>query len=304
MARTPKKPDVIFLSDNRPVDRRAARALGVPEARLAPLSQLNSFPHLRALPVEEVWLPLDLGDHWRACYRLAVQGGAVVVGEVRVFPRETGASERLLLSSGQWSAEMFGSSATVPPGGITARLLRQVRVGEHHRVADKIVRQVAGDPHPLAQDAAARHGLTTLGPTGARRGRPRKPDFFYAQVADRYEAALKRGSRRPAEDVADAMGVSGGQVRQWLYAARDRGLLTRAPRYERVGQQGVKGGSLTPRARALLSVAPSGATRKGVKRERLREESKQIRAKGVRKTGRQVGVSNGKGKKVKRRRRR
>lgn len=272
MRRERGKPDVVFV-DVRPIDRRVARRLGVPEERLGPLSQLNSAPHLRALQVNDAWLPVDLGDQWRVAYRLAVQGGAVVVSEVRVLPREGWSFD-----PSEWSADYLGSSAPVPLGGITARLLRQVRVGEHYRVADKVLRKIAGDPFPLAQDAAARHGLIALDSAAAqRRGRPRRPDLFYAQVAQRYEAALKQESPRPALEVARAMGTSGGQVRQWIHTARDRRLLTRVAGMEREGQQGQKGGNLTPRADAILAGAAPAAKGKEVRSPERRRTQKKVK---------------------------
>jgi hypothetical protein len=177
---------------------------------------------------------VPLGKRWTAAYRLTVQDGAVVVGEVRIFPQEP--PGRAL--PGQWSAEVLGIRARVPWGGITGRLVR-VKVTEHLRVADQVLRQ-SDDwlRHPLALDAARRRAQPGL-------GRPRKPDLWYARAAGRYAAALRGGSTRPVVDVAAQLGLTVARARDAIHQARARGLLT-------PGTRGRRGGALTRKALGLL----------------------------------------------------
>jgi hypothetical protein len=245
-------PEPAWLSEaGVPVDPDWARALGVPEvpaaARALALGKL-AFVHR-----QNQWVSVPLDAHWVAAYRITVQDGAVVVGEVRVFPRE---EDRWSLP-GTWSAEVLGIKAPVPRGGITSRLLRRVRVGAHHRIADAVLRRDADwVPMPLA--------LERQRPPGA--GRPRKPDLWYARLAQAYARALHAGSARPILDVARAKHLPPARVRDAIYRARGRGLLSRAQLPGQEGQQGQKGGRLTPKALALLGMEEPGRAVRGARK--------------------------------------
>ena len=68
------------------------------------------------------WVHVPIADGWLGAQRLAVQDGAVVVSELRVFPEE-----QLRHRGGEWS----GSVPSIPKGGISAALVRSVSVGGH-----------------------------------------------------------------------------------------------------------------------------------------------------------------------------
>lgn len=84
-----------------------------------------------------------------------------------------------------------------------------------------------------------------------RRGRPGRPDIFYARLAASYVEALMAGSRSPTADVAKNFLYSPEHVRDAIHTARERGLLSRPP------GKGRPGGQLTERAKAMLD---GGAT--------------------------------------------
>ena len=77
-------------------------------------------------------------------------------------------------------------------------------------------------------------------PRPGRRGRPEK---FYAEVAATYAAHLRDPT--PLKSTAAKLGIPEKTVRHFLAQARDRGLLTKAPR-------GRAGGQLTEKGRKLL----------------------------------------------------
>jgi len=121
----------------------------------------------------------------------------------------------------------------LPQGGMTTRMLRQVRTG------DLIA----------ALRAAARQYERYLGAApdlavGTRVGRRGRDDRYYAEWAAAYVDALAR-SARPVEDLARRHNLSPSQVRNLMHACRRRGMLTASP-------PGRAGGELTPRATQLL----------------------------------------------------
>src|SRR5688572_25527979 len=79
--------------------------------------------------VKECWIEAKVDDRWMVAYRLIPQGGVAVVAEVRLFPLQKESVQR---SPGEWSAGLLGIHATAPRGGIDARLLRKIRIGEHY----------------------------------------------------------------------------------------------------------------------------------------------------------------------------
>jgi hypothetical protein len=161
---------------------------------------------------------------------------APIVGEVRVFPREKGNPV------GEWSAAVLGARARVPSGGLTTRQLRRVCLGAPCRFARQIFKALARTPSE-APDAR-------VGPSVPRRGRrPGRPVAWYAELAETYVQAVRRGDRAPARAVADQMLLTRGQARVELFRAREKGLLTK------LGKSGVRGGALTPLARRILARA-------------------------------------------------
>lgn len=110
-----------------------------------------------------------------------------MVVEVRVFPAEGDHPQK-----GEWSARVLGHRAKAPQGGITAGLLREVKIGEHLRVANLIFDNF----ERRAPGALLSHaGFNT---TAARRRGPKGlPDVLYAEVARDYLSRLHRWQPQP-----------------------------------------------------------------------------------------------------------
>ena len=195
---------------------------------------------------------VDLADGWVCAYRMADQGGQSVVAELRIHPK--------------------GEDA--PQGGLTTRLLRRVKLGEHAAAITARLRGMASGGTPLEErtthipaapgrasqkritfgpedfDRDIAEGLGFSEPPRERRpGRPGKSDREYAELAREYVEALESGSRRPTADVARKAHrfTDASHIRDGLHEARKRGLLTRPQ------TKGKAGGILTDRARALLA---------------------------------------------------
>ncbi len=123
-----------------------------------------------------------------------------------------------------------------PGEPVTTRMLRSIRLGELQRAAEETIRRgvSAGSLPEQLRSAFAET------PRPGRRGRPPR---FYADLAANYVERLS--SPRPVAELAEAMHLSTSQVRNLLFQARERGLLTSAgPRRA--------GGDLTDKARRLL----------------------------------------------------
>lgn len=224
--------------------------------------------------VENTWVEVPLKDkrpgrteEWVVAYRLVEQGGYPVVAELRLFPAEElfwkeAALER---DPGQWSAEFLGQNAKVPTGGITARMVREVKIGEHHRLANEFIRSLKEEhgglldlPAELEPFQRKLPGPTAVissfeikKPKNTRRkphrqlGKGRRPDIIYAELAQQYVRLLEVGSKRPIVELAKQLGIDRSRVRDMIHAARKRGLLDG-------GQQGKRGGYLTDKALRVL----------------------------------------------------
>ena len=149
--------------------------------------------------------------------------------------------------SGDPAIANAGHSPTAPP--ITARFLRQLPLGEIQNAArHAVLKSAAADDR--AREAPERsvteHWERTFDET-RRPGRRGRDDRFYAELAAAYvdRVQVKKPSARPVEDLANDMGYSPSQIRNLLYVARKRELLTSAP-------AGRPGGELTAKARHLL----------------------------------------------------
>jgi hypothetical protein len=180
---------------------------------------------------KEEWVSLTVQRHWTAAFRIATQeDGQLVIGEVRVFPKENG------FQAGCWSAEFLGSSAKAPVGGINARLLRDVKVGD----AWQFIRRISHFFRASEEDGSR---LKTESTQKARRG---KSDVFLAELAEEYV----RAGDNPIATIAIRRGIDDkSEVRDMVRAARVRGLLS-------AGHQGRPSGELTPTALALLQSRP------------------------------------------------
>ncbi len=217
----------------------------------------QDFPGVRG--TVEVWQEVPIGDGWTAALRLGVQDGHPVVAELRVYPDEPGRRP-----AGRWSVERLGigeASRFVPPGGLTTRKLRDVKVAESLTaalpgVAGFIASMRAayvgeGDPDDLPLVVP---GMEAAAVAGVKRNRAAQvSDRELAEIAARY-AELAEGpstSRAISRALSDQIGEDVARARQLTHAARRRGLLTG-------GGKGRSGGVLTAKARALLRQPANG----------------------------------------------
>lgn len=228
----------VYVSNS---DERARNA----ETKRPPSELLKTLVNIN---IEDLWLEVPIGrGAWLAAYRLLPQNGTPVIAEVRLFP-----NQRADGVAGSWLGELLGTRATVPPGGVTHGLLRELRVGALAKVMGKIFDNIRKQPG-AEEEMLTKYGITDSPPTvlpGGRRGRKPFPDAFYARIARSYVDAFKKGSDSPAADVARELGLPQrrrGRVRDMLHEARARGLLTRPPGAAR------HGGDLTAKAAALLT---------------------------------------------------
>lgn len=150
----------------------------------------------------------------------------------------------------------FEMKSAAPAGALTRRMLCAAPIGEiqrtfRARVDASSARWAAAarkteappDPHSLlGRLASDSHGLAEE--MSRRPGAAGRGDKHYAEIAAKYVKALKL--QHPVEAVAEATGMSPKAVRNVLYKARERDLLTS------VGQ-GRAGGKLTDKAERLLA---------------------------------------------------
>lgn len=185
------------------------------------------------------WLRLRIAPGWAAAYRLHNADGSVEIAELRLFP--DGADGRDPIVG-------LGEGKAVPPGGLTSRTVRQVRLSEltdrPHLRAEVLERLGVRPPSMI-------DGFPELSEEPRRPGRRRRSDLFLARIANRYEALVESGSRKPIVELTSQLTNEGGSyseatVRGFVNEARTRGLLTSAPR-------GRPGGRVTPKAEQLIA---------------------------------------------------
>ena len=213
-------------------------------------------------------------DKWTVAYRIVMSGGNPRVGELRIFPSEPDFADR---PAGEWSGRWKGVEATAPRRGLTTGVVRSIKV---HRWLEQ-VREIVGaakaelkppqvaalreadetivvdggsnvvpesaSTGPSAEDLFERFSLSGLLPKPAlkpNRGRHRKPEIFYARIAEEYVAAHKK-HLRPVQSIATKHHQSPAVVRGWVHRARNYGFLGGR-------KQGVEFGELTDKAMLIL----------------------------------------------------
>jgi hypothetical protein len=287
--RVQPSPDERAWFDFPALTREATRAASDAAARTSsipsPLREGAIHRQIREIPVADVWYEVDVGDRWRAAFRLVPYAGQPVVAELRVFPRDDWPTR----NPGQWRAAFLGLDAgrvvgtregrttdrldrsfSVPRArntasfapiqhGITADLLRHIPLGAHARCSRAFIRAVRrqwaltksyqcpdGSLEPAPEPFPQFPAAPGLAPQ--RRGPAAWPDVRYARIAAAYVARVETGSRHALADVASASRgtLSIAQVRDAIHTARQRGLLTPTT------QQGRPGGQLTRPAEHLL----------------------------------------------------
>lgn len=243
---------VVRLRYHRTMARQVEVALGeiwrvVPSAFLESLRKAGAQAQTtrsvrgngrRDVLVPECWVEVPIGGSgWVAAAQMVSRGHTADVAEIRIYPAEPTEGR----PKGEWGALALGARATCPPGGITARLLRRVPLGIFARASAEFIAQFYGKYPKEFQ----RVGLQPALPAPRRR-RP-VPDVVVAGIAAAYAEAVARGSRRPVEETAAVFpGAPLKRVRQLVYEARQRALLTSAPK------QGAHGGRLTTKGRGVL----------------------------------------------------
>jgi hypothetical protein len=137
---------------------------------------------------------------------------------------------------GEWSGILKGMHATVPPGGITARLLRKVKVNAHIREGRTILhrREMAAKKQGLRsglREWLRTDGLKSIRPPSApqKGGRPRNQALL-DKIAGAYRAAVSSGSPSPVADVAVVLRINRKKVSNIVSVARSQGLLPKTSR--------------------------------------------------------------------------
>ena len=168
------------------------------------------------------WEERPIDAKWMSAARFVYQGADLVVGELRIFPREQVAAFHVTdqeRTGGTWSAELLGHSARAPRGGLGARILRKV----HLRALAEAVRRDLEAMERGAPQAFEPGGM--YGDSGIKKpaARPRparrtgRSDHFYAVLAAHYVQALARDARRPVAWLAAKQKLRNEQVRDMLH---------------------------------------------------------------------------------------
>jgi hypothetical protein len=213
----------------------------------------------------ESWVTFtpDNSPDWIVGVRLEPDStGTLVAAELRVFPREDYSDADVNTDypwlRGEWSRAI----ASIPEGGIRARMLRSIRLGDHLRESRQtaidnlrrvpnLLERLVGFGYTAEDIERWRESLTTPEVLAQGHGED-YPELLYARISALYVNAIGSGSKRPHVDVADQLGDgwTSTKVREWVRRARSRemGLLTETAK-------GVAGGDLTNKARRILDDA-------------------------------------------------
>ena len=237
--------------------RDHAELAGVPTTEIKPLyTKWKKTDKVRRVTLDDFWFEMVLDDAWAVAYRIVAQPEGLAVSEVRVFPAEPPWREGKT-PPGEWSGVLRGTKASgVPRGGLTSRLLRQVRIDRSiwycREILDAVMKnrgKVDRPGHPahgrsFVAYALERSGVRTrrMRPTpkearGRPRGRPRLPAREYARLARAYQRCVLRGERgrQLHEALASKLGLTVSQVRNRIARGREYGYLEGVPLRGRTG---------------------------------------------------------------------
>jgi hypothetical protein len=142
-------------------------------------------------------------DRWAMEVEFLVLDGRPYVFAVRVLPHGI--------------VEM-ASTSELPPGGVTARVLRGIKLGEvldSFRLAERLF-PLEGKDRPYRAAPVVKRGRTPY------------DDEHYRRVAWLYLRAIQEEPRRPVRRMAKRLNYSDDRVRQWVRQARMKGFLTEA----------------------------------------------------------------------------
>lgn len=163
----------------------------------------------------------DTPDGWRIRVVYASEDGAAVVRELHITPR---------------------TRKKTPPGGLTARRLRLVRILQALPLAQRFADQVVRFPSERAQVEGLIEGR--LPPPS---GRQRVPDELLALLSIRYAEILESGNNSPIAGLAKEFHYSKHRARDLVALARRYGFLEGAAR-------GRAGGRATDKAFEVTSL--------------------------------------------------
>ena len=173
------------------------------------------------------WQETDLDTGWTVREQMTLQAGRRVVSTL----------------------EIVSTSRTVPAGGVTARLLRRIKVGQ---LARGLQQRIATYFGAATADRVFEHLQWTSGKRSRRRPRRRRTDDrYYAELARDYVTLWQAGDRTPAQTLARLRAVRPEHLRSHIHLARANGFLSDTTR-------GSAGGSLTRKAERELSKKDAG----------------------------------------------
>ena len=202
-----------------------------------------------------VVLSVALDDAWEVEYTLVGQPRGLALLELRVLPRP---------------------GVPLPVGGLSAQVLRAVRVSAPIDSVEQILRLLRGPETRIGRELQGFLGplLEPPAPRPAAKGEPgpgpgRRPlaAALLLRVAQAYVGAVKRKSSRAVIETAEELGETADRVRDLLNRARKRGLLTGAT-------SGRAGGALSPKALALLKARSKKELQARSTRTRKRRSSR------------------------------
>jgi hypothetical protein len=181
---------------------------------------------------------------WAAFYSQATQDAGVQVYVRFGMSRPgVGFSMQLVMSAPLVVREVVVRSQS--EAAVTGLIMRELPVGRMEAAANRRLRRTAtgSESYPFVNDEWDTVAPSHLQPQPwmkfpgwehqdhepksmklAIPADRRKPDTFYAEVAERYQW-LASMARRPAEELAEANGVPATTVHRWVKEARRRGFL-------------------------------------------------------------------------------
>jgi hypothetical protein len=145
---------------------------------------------------------------------------------VELLRSEEGAVQPVGVSVRVAAPHPFPEGTDVELPSLSGRDLRRLPLGTYVDAA------VAWASHPvfvLGNLANPDEAWERVGRAVAPRGRPAHNTSFYSEIADAYRALTIQG-KRPVPEIAKRKKVSPNTVHQWVYRARQLGLLEKPAR--------------------------------------------------------------------------
>jgi transposase len=217
------------------------------------MSESLRGPLERLMPLEagfEHWMTHEFEDSGEPCviaiYRLesglacsfwlAQRGNTWVVEGLYLFPESRNVAVGPRRRTGQLDTADLAAVTDSEPPPITARLLRELRIGEVEQdLRERIVQSYYFTTYRREEIAQIKD-----------QPRKRKDDAFYAELASEYVRLLDRGkTSRPVKELAGRYDIPERTIYRQVNEARRRGLLSQTT-------PGKAGGYLTARAEQLL----------------------------------------------------